>query len=636
MTPERVPEGELQATAILAAQEGRLRVLHALRTEARLVDGFEAAYVGFVRTLRERLHPRGVTDIRTVTLDDGLILSVDVGDRLGCDVFYGYYEEAFDARIFTKSLQPGATVVDIGANFGFYALLSARAAGDASTIHAFEPDPNALQMLETNIVANGFVGRVVPWHVAVGEADGTVELQLAAESAFTSVRPTGRSEMRGSVHVSMRSLDSFAAEHGITSIDALKVDAEGLEGQILRGAQGLLRSSSDPVVLLEVSAKNLTDALQGELSDVLADLLGEGFVALRPDAGSPEGLRLVENASDIAHLSNTNVFLVRGGRATERRLRDVTRSEMGEPTPMLDVGHADADSRIVHVYEGVDPAVVASALDERDALRQQVAALTAKLVAVGELPERAYPDAERLRSENRDLTSMVQHLSATRKELRTTTEQGEAVVERQSAEVQTLRDAQQNAKRMIRRQDEQLAEAYAKVAQVQHDMQLLREESEAVMQRQSAEVAELRDALQQASVSIQRQQGEIATLRCRDSAEEQARLWREMVERQEAEVQQLRAAVELAQGQLEDWRALSERLVSENEDRRERLNDAQRRMFEKRELVDQLWAKLSAARADRDLLQARCTEQMHEIGRLREERTVRSVDISGNTARRLG
>jgi FkbM family methyltransferase len=608
---ELEPDDGARASAILAAQEERLRVLHALRTEARLIEGFEAGYVGFVRALRERLHPRGVPDIRTVTLEDGLSLSVDVGDRLGCDVFYGYYEEAFDARVFTRTLPSGATVIDVGANFGFYTLQSARAAGASATIHAFEPDPNALAVLRSNIEANGLGGRVLTWQVAVGETDGTVELQLAAESAFTSIRPTGRSEMRGSVEVPLRSLDSFAAEHGVAAIDALKIDAEGLEGQILNGARALLRASPDPLIQLEVSAKNLTDVLKGELITVLDALLAEGFVALRPDARCDEGLSAVEKGTTIAHLTNTNVFLVRAGGAAERRLREAAQSELGEPTAMLSVRTADEDRRSLRLYQGLDPALVASALDEREALRRRVSELEA---------------AQETRTQaDREVVA-----------LRTASAQSDAIIERQSAEVQELRMALENAKQIIRERSASTPDTTATIAHLKDELVRLHQHSAAVIERQSAEVAELRDALERASAMIERRQAELTEQRTSDAANEQVRSWRAMVDRQDAELQQLRGDVERARAQADDWRTLAERLVAENDDRRDQREDSEGGPTEKRDLVDQLWTKLAAARADRDVLQARCTEQMHEIWRLRDEQSLPPGDVNGGVTRRLG
>ena len=157
-TPPSDPSADAQAT--IAATEARLRVLHGLRTEARLRGDFESRYVDLLRTLRERPHPRGVRDLQTIETEHGLRLTVDVGDRLGCDVFYGYYEEAFEARLFGAVIQPGATVVDVGANFGYYTVIGARAAGPTGRIYAFEPDPGARDLLRRNVEANGFRDRV--------------------------------------------------------------------------------------------------------------------------------------------------------------------------------------------------------------------------------------------------------------------------------------------------------------------------------------------------------------------------------------------------------------------------------------------------------------------------------------------
>lgn len=602
-------DGE-QATTIIAALEERLRVLHALRTEAQLVDDFETPYVAFVRALRERLHPRGVPDIRTVKLDDGLSLSVDVGDRLGCDVFYGYYQEAFDARIFTGSLPPSAIVVDIGANFGYYTLQSARALGPQGVVYAFEPDPNALSVLRRNINANNLDKRVLAWQIAVGDSDGTVALQLAAESAFTSIRPTGRSEIRGSVDVPLRSLDSFFGERGILMIDALKIDAEGLEGPILRGARGLLRASLDPIILLEISAKNLTDDLHDELSAELAGLLSDGFVALRPDVESAGGLQPIASAAEISDLTNTNIFLVRAGGSAELRLRDVSKVVLETASALLNVQPTDVDRRQVVVHEGLDPAVVTAALRDRADLRRQVTALLEQLAAYRH-EELAPPGVE---AES------------------TVSDDGQAAL------IRRVRSAQDLAQQTIRRRSDEVAELRAQLAQQQREIRDLREQSESVVARQSAEVVELREALARATDTIERQQEELADARQHNTPlpSEKIKPWREMVHRLSAEVDRVRASVETLQAQLHEWRTLSERLGVESDDRRAWIDETQRDIDEKNALIETLWAKLAAARGDRDTLQSRCSEQMREIWRLRDESAVQAHDPGPSTVLRLG
>ena len=155
----------------LARAEERIRVLHEVRHEARLRPGFETPYVEFVRAVREQLHPRGVRDVRTVGLAGGLTFSVDLGDRLGCDVFYGYFDERFEADLFVDLLPPGGTMIDVGSNFGYYAVRCAEAVGSRGTVHAFEPDPVAFDLLSANVAANGLGGWLQIHGVAVAERD---------------------------------------------------------------------------------------------------------------------------------------------------------------------------------------------------------------------------------------------------------------------------------------------------------------------------------------------------------------------------------------------------------------------------------------------------------------------------------
>ena len=99
--------------AALLHVEQQLRALHELRPEARLRPGLEVLYVEFLRALRERLHPRGVRDVRNVLLPDGATFQVDLGDRLGCDLFYGYVDERFEVSLFAAVLEPDARQLEI-------------------------------------------------------------------------------------------------------------------------------------------------------------------------------------------------------------------------------------------------------------------------------------------------------------------------------------------------------------------------------------------------------------------------------------------------------------------------------------------------------------------------------------------
>ncbi|MCC7369965.1 MAG: FkbM family methyltransferase [Chloroflexi bacterium] len=402
----RPPAATSDSAAMLARSEAQLRVLHELRVEARLRPDFEAHYVGFLRALRERLHPRGVYDARTIRLANGLTFQVDLGDRLGCDVFYGYYDERFEAGLFVELLAAGQTMFDVGANFGYYAVHCAHAVGAAGAVHAFEPDPAAAALLRENACANGLDGWLTHHAAAVSDHNGATEYHLAEEAAFSGMTSTGRSAVRGVVQVPTRSLDSVAAEHGVTAIDALKIDVEGHEAKVLRGAAGLLERSPDPLVMLEVSAKNLTDEARSALTAALRPIFAAGFVGLIPDLSSGAGLRAVITPTEAASLPSANLLLVRAGGERERQLRAAVARRRSTASPLLDVEPVDADARVLRLVAGPDPEFIAAALRDKSDAEGRATTLAAE---VSELRT----EIGRLRAERAALRAEVRRLGST-------------------------------------------------------------------------------------------------------------------------------------------------------------------------------------------------------------------------------
>src|SRR5687768_2059644 len=168
-------------------QELRIRVLHDLIASAQQYHPeFAVAYVSFMRNLREQLHPVGIRDIRLVDSSSGLKWSVDVGDRLGADFYYGYWGEFLESELFLSVLKPGDVVIDIGANFGYYTVSAAVKIGAHGVVHAFEADPFAFQLLRSNVSANGLVNAQCH-NVCIAATDGDTRFHVMTESAFSGI-----------------------------------------------------------------------------------------------------------------------------------------------------------------------------------------------------------------------------------------------------------------------------------------------------------------------------------------------------------------------------------------------------------------------------------------------------------------
>lgn len=138
-------------------------------------------------------------------------------------------------------LTDAKTIFDVGANCGVFSALCARKFPTAS-IHAFEPAEALQSILALNCSSAG----ITVHQLAVGERDELVTLYVNPDSQQTnSMQLSAVEAFLDPAKIETETIpcvavDSFVAEHAIGPIDVLKVDVQGLEGAVLRGARGAL------------------------------------------------------------------------------------------------------------------------------------------------------------------------------------------------------------------------------------------------------------------------------------------------------------------------------------------------------------------------------------------------------------
>jgi FkbM family methyltransferase len=140
------------------------------------------------------------------------------------------------------------TVLDVGANIGKTAIFFARAFPRA-TIYAFEPVAETFQLLVERTRAHA---RVRPFNLALGRKRGRARMLIKRVSVANRVAKW-RDRLKPSVLVTMTNGDAFCAEHGITSIGFLKIDAEGHDLEVMRGFRSALAGHRIDIVEAEVS-----------------------------------------------------------------------------------------------------------------------------------------------------------------------------------------------------------------------------------------------------------------------------------------------------------------------------------------------------------------------------------------------
>ncbi len=172
---------------------------------------------------------------------DGMMALVRADEEVGrCMYFYREFE-VHDSPFLFDNIRESDICVDIGANVGFYTLGFAKRASRGE-VHSFEPVPLNYHVLALNVLAN-HLSNVVVNNCAVGDTNGEADFCIAQDGAYSSLVDTGRKAIVGTSKIRMLKLDSYCLERNLPRIDILKVDVEGAEPMVLRGAVGLL---SDP------------------------------------------------------------------------------------------------------------------------------------------------------------------------------------------------------------------------------------------------------------------------------------------------------------------------------------------------------------------------------------------------------
>lgn len=177
------------------------------------------------------------------------------------------------------NLRAGDTFVDVGAHHGLYSIHASKIVGSEGRVIAVEPNPPSLERLRANIALNRLANVTVE-PVAFGQAEGKLRLYSSASEntalaslAEANARQAGESTQ--SVDVPVIPMDVVMARLGAKRIGVIKIDTEGAEVLVLRGATETLRMHR-PVLVMEVVDHQLRN-LGSSLAELEALLAAAGY-----------------------------------------------------------------------------------------------------------------------------------------------------------------------------------------------------------------------------------------------------------------------------------------------------------------------------------------------------------------------
>jgi FkbM family methyltransferase len=183
-------------------------------------------------------------------LEPGIVVPVQREDYMAMHHFVEGFSRDPAFELSRRLIAPGDTVIDVGANLGFWVLGAALRAGPQGRVHAFEPVAANLERLRLNAAANG-ISWVQSHALALGDREGEVSFLPPASTHSGRGRVTDTEE-GGTIRVPATTLDAFCAAGALDAVHFVKVDVEGAELAVLRGGADLLARPHAPVVMFEV------------------------------------------------------------------------------------------------------------------------------------------------------------------------------------------------------------------------------------------------------------------------------------------------------------------------------------------------------------------------------------------------
>jgi len=194
-----------------------------------------------------------------VKVEPGISMLLDADDFVSRTIIVrGVWEPRSWAGI-EKHLPGGGTFVDVGAHIGYYSLKAAKVVGSKGRVIAVEPNPQTVEKLRENIRLSA--ANITVYPVACSDSEATLELFAAprrntGESSLSRQNAEQEGTSSASYRVRARPLDAIIEESGLARVDVVKIDVEGAELLVLKGAKQAL-SRYSPVLIVEIIDRQL-------------------------------------------------------------------------------------------------------------------------------------------------------------------------------------------------------------------------------------------------------------------------------------------------------------------------------------------------------------------------------------------
>lgn len=235
------------------------------------------------KLIRTFYHLIGKKDDIVVVKRKGIHFELDLKEGIDFAIYLGIYEYT-TLQAFQNFVKPGDCILDIGANIGAHTLHLAKQVGAQGKVYAFEPTRYAITKLKRNLELNPNLAKsVIAEQIMLSDTD-TAPPKSAIYSSWPlekiqNVHPEHLGNLKSTEGCTAITLDTYIKEKVIEHVQFIKMDVDGFEYKVLKGASHLLKQHR-PTILMELAPYVLEE--QGNSLMELIELMRENHYTFYP------------------------------------------------------------------------------------------------------------------------------------------------------------------------------------------------------------------------------------------------------------------------------------------------------------------------------------------------------------------
>ncbi len=207
--------------------------------------------------LKYRIKKINKDNIEVINLEDGNKIYINLNDDgISKELYLQRKREIYSTEFLKKFIDENEIIIEIGANIGHYTIIESSVLKEGK-IYAIEPIPKNMELLKKNVILNN-IKNIKLFPIAIGEENNSSKMYFYKKSNLSGFKSIVGEDLLEEVEVDIINLDTFIESYMEEYPTFIRMDVEGYEYNLFKGATKLLESGKPLKIKMEIHPNNMT------------------------------------------------------------------------------------------------------------------------------------------------------------------------------------------------------------------------------------------------------------------------------------------------------------------------------------------------------------------------------------------